>query len=147
MVKFKSSTDAIYNKNVPVNTLKKRSNVSLTDSRGFIPLKVQIKRYMLAGVQLKTMRDQYTCEDYLEAYKDIECITEDMDITEIQETVRHVNTILESRRIEREQAEERAEFSTAVVKSEALDGAGDFSTTVENSASSSMQAEELEKKE
>lgn len=69
----------------------KFDNVSKTDTRGFISLPVQIKRYMLAGLQLKVLRDQFTCEDYEQIYKDIPVITQDMDITEIQEFSREVS--------------------------------------------------------
>lgn len=105
MIKFQSQISRIYAKKTPVNTLKKRSNVSLTDTKGFIPLKVQIKRYILAGARLQTLREQYTSEDYLYAYDDVPMITQDMDITEIQELAGQVNERLEQRRLSRLEAE------------------------------------------
>lgn len=104
MIKFQSQVSRIYAKKTPVNTLKKRSNVSLTDTKGFIPLKVQIKRYILAGARLQTLREQYTSEDYLFAYEDVPMITQDMDITEIQELAGQVNERLEQRRLSRLEA-------------------------------------------
>lgn len=121
MIKYQSQVSRIYAKKTPVNTLRKRSNVSLTDTKGFIPLKVQIKRYILAGARLQTLREQYTSEDYLYAYEDVPMITQDMDITEIQEFVVKVNERLEERRLQRTGAEELSSPQT-VGKTEVPEG-------------------------
>lgn len=73
------------------------SNVSKLDTKGYIPLDVQIKRYLLAGVRLQAYRNQFTSEDYIDAYKDIPTITEDMDFTEIKEIVDEINLRLSER--------------------------------------------------
>lgn len=69
-----------------MNAWKSRGkNESLCDTKGCVPLEVQIKKYLLAGRKLEELRAQNTFEDYQEAYHDIPIVTEDMDIVEILE--------------------------------------------------------------
>lgn len=67
-----------------MNGWKERgNNVSKCDTKGCLPLEVQIKRYLLSGKKLEELRAENTFEDYDKAYADVPIITQDMDVTEI----------------------------------------------------------------
>lgn len=100
-------------------------NVSKCDTKGCLPLEVQIKKYLLAGHKLEELRSVNTFEDYDEAYKDIPIITQDMDITEILELEQKAQSILKMRAQERlatEQQEEKEETPPEPQKNEEPSG-------------------------
>lgn len=86
-----------------MNGWKERgNNVSKCDTKGCIPLEVQIKRYLLAGKKLEELRAVNTFEDYDKAYADVPIITEDMDVTEIIAIEQEVKERLAQMALQRE---------------------------------------------
>lgn len=63
-------------------------NDYITETAGFVPLEVKLKRFEESGAQLQFMRSEFTSSDYRDMYltPDFE-ITPEMDYEEIQEVL------------------------------------------------------------